>query len=470
MDNSHYYHQSHNQYQQAYANELAKIEYSLSDYYCQHTNSNNNLLSNNNNSINYSEYASNVNEPLLLNDQTNIEFGDFKFQYLDNNNSSSLIIPQSNNSDPRSNSVTSDFSIDSLTSNFYSNNYNINNNSNNKNVPIDLSDMNKSNNQYFQQQAAISNYEPIINKFENDDFTYRDDSISTNDNIKKEYFNNNNNEISNDGNVSDWNYHEHHFSNINTNINNSGKTFNKLPVINYNDCEKNNPYDKNEQHQINHQINIPGLYSDYQAVNIDYNSYLSSHSTHNHYIYKQCLNSSSPNVIDKSLPSSSNSSASSSFCNYDSYPNSSINKSNHESNFCLINQIDMELNNKSQDQNENNLPIDFDSLYRKNKIINFRNTKFQYPTNPVRNKNIKARLEDIELWNEFNRLGTEMLITKPGRRMFPFIRYRVSGLDKRKNYIMFVDFMNYDTNRYKFVNNEWLIVSTEERLDHLDER
>ena len=35
--------------------------------------------------------------------------------------------------------------------------------------------------------------------------------------------------------------------------------------------------------------------------------------------------------------------------------------------------------------------------------------------NPVGNKKVSVKLENEDLWNRFNELGTEMIITKTGR-------------------------------------------------------
>ncbi|GFY41713.1 optomotor-blind protein [Trichonephila inaurata madagascariensis] len=43
----------------------------------------------------------------------------------------------------------------------------------------------------------------------------------------------------------------------------------------------------------------------------------------------------------------------------------------------------------------------------------------------------EVSLESKDLWTRFHALGTEMVITKSGRRMFPAYKVRVSGLDKK---------------------------------------
>nr|BAV03493.1 T-box transcription factor TBX6 [Cynops pyrrhogaster] len=63
--------------------------------------------------------------------------------------------------------------------------------------------------------------------------------------------------------------------------------------------------------------------------------------------------------------------------------------------------------------------------------------------------NVKITLENIELWKQFNAIGTEMILTKAGRRMFPQCKVRVSGLDPHARYMMLLDIVAVDNTRYK---------------------
>lgn len=79
------------------------------------------------------------------------------------------------------------------------------------------------------------------------------------------------------------------------------------------------------------------------------------------------------------------------------------------------------------------------------------------PKNQITNPNIKVKLQDMSLWKQFNQIGTEMIITKCGRRMFPSLRVSVSGLDASSKYVMVVDIVPVDDNRYKYHNCEWIV-------------
>ncbi|KAL3090265.1 hypothetical protein niasHS_006717 [Heterodera schachtii] len=69
----------------------------------------------------------------------------------------------------------------------------------------------------------------------------------------------------------------------------------------------------------------------------------------------------------------------------------------------------------------------------------------------------QVELEDQDLWAEFHRLVNEMIITKSGRRIFPAIKVKLSGLDKKANYYVIMDIAPWDANRWKFHNSRWTV-------------
>ncbi|XP_029940206.1 T-box transcription factor TBX3a isoform X1 [Salarias fasciatus] len=69
----------------------------------------------------------------------------------------------------------------------------------------------------------------------------------------------------------------------------------------------------------------------------------------------------------------------------------------------------------------------------------------------------KVHLEAKELWELFHKKGTEMVITKSGRRMFPPFKVRCTGLDKKAKYILLMDIVAADDCRYKFHNSRWMV-------------
>lgn len=59
-------------------------------------------------------------------------------------------------------------------------------------------------------------------------------------------------------------------------------------------------------------------------------------------------------------------------------------------------------------------------------------------------------LETKTLWDKFHEQGTEMIVTKSGRRMFPTFQVRIGGLDPQATYIMMMDFVPVDDKRYRY--------------------
>ena len=69
---------------------------------------------------------------------------------------------------------------------------------------------------------------------------------------------------------------------------------------------------------------------------------------------------------------------------------------------------------------------------------------------------VHVELEECGLWNKFQRLTNEMIVTKNGRRMFPVIKAKVSGLEPSAFYEVQLEFKQIENNRFKYINGEWL--------------
>lgn len=67
----------------------------------------------------------------------------------------------------------------------------------------------------------------------------------------------------------------------------------------------------------------------------------------------------------------------------------------------------------------------------------------------ARLSSVVGHLEMKPLWEEFNELGTEMIVTKAGRRMFPTFQMRLFGLDPMEDYMLVMDFVPVDDKRYR---------------------
>ncbi|CAJ0580878.1 unnamed protein product, partial [Mesorhabditis spiculigera] len=69
----------------------------------------------------------------------------------------------------------------------------------------------------------------------------------------------------------------------------------------------------------------------------------------------------------------------------------------------------------------------------------------------------QVELDDQDLWRRFSDCGTEMVITKSGRRIFPAFKVKLSGLDKKSKYTLLMDIVPADECRYKFNNSRWMV-------------
>ncbi|XP_059375929.1 MAX dimerization protein MGA a isoform X4 [Carassius carassius] len=73
----------------------------------------------------------------------------------------------------------------------------------------------------------------------------------------------------------------------------------------------------------------------------------------------------------------------------------------------------------------------------------------------ARCKGITATLDNNSMWNEFYRCQTEMILTKQGRRMFPYCRFRLSGMEPFQSYLLAMDIVPVDNYRYKWSGKGW---------------
>ncbi|XP_067312534.1 T-box transcription factor TBX22 [Pseudorasbora parva] len=112
---------------------------------------------------------------------------------------------------------------------------------------------------------------------------------------------------------------------------------------------------------------------------------------------------------------------------------------------------------------------------KKMKVENMKNEKLQcaleYDTptdqrNDRKKKSVKLRkpevrvdLQGSDLWKRFHEIGTEMIITKVGRRMFPSVRVKVHNLDPFQQYSIAMDIMPVDSKRYRYVyhSSQWMV-------------
>ena len=119
-------------------------------------------------------------------------------------------------------------------------------------------------------------------------------------------------------------------------------------------------------------------------------------------------------------------------------------------------------------QNQQNLPPTIENMSNSQpQAVTMENCGLNYTTieegvQVVNDAGIRLELQGAQLWRMFYELGTEMIITKVGRRMFPAIRVKVSGLAPEKRYFMALDIMPVDENRYRYVyhSSKWMVAGT----------
>ncbi|KAK7907227.1 hypothetical protein WMY93_015839 [Mugilogobius chulae] len=88
-----------------------------------------------------------------------------------------------------------------------------------------------------------------------------------------------------------------------------------------------------------------------------------------------------------------------------------------------------------------------------------------YP-NKLTFKGVTVTLESSKIWNDFHRCGTEMILTKQGRHMFPYCRYRISGLDPVRKYSMVLSVPPADAFKYRWNGKSWEVFG---KADHLSQ-
>ncbi|XP_005990126.1 T-box transcription factor TBX21 [Latimeria chalumnae] len=69
---------------------------------------------------------------------------------------------------------------------------------------------------------------------------------------------------------------------------------------------------------------------------------------------------------------------------------------------------------------------------------------------------IQVLLNNYALWAKFHKHQTEMIITKQGRRMFPFLSFNITGLDPTAHYEVYVDIVLADQHHWRYQGGKWV--------------
>ncbi|KAF4099999.1 MAX gene-associated protein [Onychostoma macrolepis] len=68
---------------------------------------------------------------------------------------------------------------------------------------------------------------------------------------------------------------------------------------------------------------------------------------------------------------------------------------------------------------------------------------------------VSVTLENESVWSRFHSLGTEMILTAAGRRMFPCCRFRLTGLQPSLSYLLILDIAPLDDLRHRWTGEIW---------------
>ncbi|XP_068775036.1 T-box transcription factor TBX21 isoform X1 [Struthio camelus] len=69
---------------------------------------------------------------------------------------------------------------------------------------------------------------------------------------------------------------------------------------------------------------------------------------------------------------------------------------------------------------------------------------------------VQVMLNNYPLWAKFHKHQTEMIITKQGRRMFPFLSFSLSGLNPMAHYNVCVDVVLVDQHHWRYQGGKWV--------------
>jgi hypothetical protein len=152
-------------------------------------------------------------------------------------------------------------------------------------------------------------------------------------------------------------------------------------------------------------------------------------------------------------------------------PNQSIDSTINSSNNKRKISCDGDINNEIKKLNKNNLKqTSADCKFiPNNKPIQNKNDDYDFSSmtkarieaskGDINLNDVDCFLETDDLWKKFHELGTEMIITKSGRRMFPPLRVSFGEIKLTQKYIIAMDIVPTDSKRYRYAyhRSSWLV-------------
>ncbi|XP_062579352.1 putative T-box protein 7 [Saccostrea cucullata] len=75
---------------------------------------------------------------------------------------------------------------------------------------------------------------------------------------------------------------------------------------------------------------------------------------------------------------------------------------------------------------------------------------------------ITLSMAEAKLWYKLLKVGTEMIINRSGRRMFPYIEFSLRGVDPFGIYDVIFDIIPASSKSFKFLGNKWIPIGEKE--------
>ena len=121
---------------------------------------------------------------------------------------------------------------------------------------------------------------------------------------------------------------------------------------------------------------------------------------------------------------------------------------------------DTSIDTKTSDESSDQLP-GLDSVTEKTVVKKERKSKINEECHSEDLSSVTCNLDNKDLWDKFCEFGTEMIITRSGRRMFPTVRCSFSNLDLEPGvrYLILLDIVPCDNKRYRYAyhRSSWLV-------------
>ena len=128
---------------------------------------------------------------------------------------------------------------------------------------------------------------------------------------------------------------------------------------------------------------------------------------------------------------------------------------------------DTSIDTKTSDESSDQLP-GLDSVTEKTVVKKEKKSKINEECHSEDLASVTCNLDNKDLWDKFCEFGTEMIITRTGRRMFPTVRCSFNNVDKMiatgslssaAKFHVLLDIVPADNKRYRYAyhRSQWLV-------------